>query len=348
MANVQTHFITFHTRIKLVQVEENQVLRDARDAVLDALRAGLRKLFKEKGTPVPTFTPFNQGSYAMNTGVKPVLGREYDIDVGLDFDLITDDHDPVEVKIWIRDALKVEGITAEIRRSCVTVFRDGYHVDLAVYARPRYGTALHLAKGKENSGAAHRLWQVSDPQGLKEKIAGQFSGEDGQQFRRTIRSLKRWRDENFSADGNAAPIGIGLTVAAYHWFQVQKTTSWMDNKVTYDDRLALEQFVRTLTQNFTQVWDHDEQRRYPRLAVTLPVQPSSDLFEKMTNKQMDAFKQKLDALLTALKQARQELDVHDACAILNAQFGDAFPVPDKQESSKATRAGISGSGSSGC
>lgn len=348
MANVQTHFITFHTRIKLAQYDENKTLRDARDEVIDALRAGLKTLFQDKGKPVPTFTSFNQGSYAMNTGVKPLDSREYDIDVGLDFDLITDDHDPVEVKIWIRDALKLESITSEIRRPCVTVFKDGYHVDLAVYARPRYNTSLHLAKGKENSGAAHRVWQVSDPQGLKDLIANRFAGDDVRQFRRTIRYLKRWRDENFSADGNAAPIGIGLTVAAYHWFQVQKTTSWMDNKVTYDDRLALERFVRTLTQNFTQVWDHDEQRRYPRLAVTLPVQPFSDLFERMTNKQMDAFKQKLDALLTALEQARQELDVHDACAILEAQFGEAFPIPDKQESSKTTRAGISGSGSSGC
>lgn len=347
MANLQTQFITFHTEIKLAQYDENKTLRDARDEVLNALRAGLKTLFQDKGKPVPTFTPFNQGSYAMNTGVKPLLGREYDIDVGLDFDLITDDLDPVEVKTWIRDALKRQGIAAEIRRSCVTVFRDGYHVDLAVYARPRSSTALHLAKGKENSGAAHRLWQISDPQGLKEKIAGQYSGEDGQQFRHTIRYLKRWRDENFTADGNAAPIGIGLTVAAYHWFQVQKTTSWMNNKVTYDDRLALERFVRELIRQFNPVWDDVDKREYPRLAVTLPVQPSSDLFEKMTNKQMDAFKQKLDALLTALEQARQELDVHDACAILKDQFGDAFPVPDKQESSKTTRAGISGSGSSG-
>lgn len=347
MANVQNQFKTFHEAIKLAQYDENVTLRDERDAVLAALRTGLKKVFENKTDPTPTFTAFNQGSYAMNTGVKPLPGREYDIDVGLEFALITD-HDPVNVKKWIRDALADYENGAEIRRSCVTVFKDGYHVDLAVYAHPRYMDTLHLAKGKENSGDAHRLWQISDPQGLKDLIANRFSGDDAKQFRRTIRYLKRWRDVNFSGDGNAAPIGIGLTVAAYHWFSVERERNSLGSSPVYDDRLALEQFVRILIGQFSLVWDDGDRRHYPRLQVYLPVQPKSDLFEKMTNKQMEAFKAKLEGLLTALESARSKLDVHDACVILAQQFGTDFPVPPKQESSKVTRAGIAGSGSSGC
>lgn len=350
MANVQQQFDEFHGKIKLERFDENKALRDERDAVLKALREGLKKVFENKEEKTPTFWFFNQGSYAMNTGVKPLPGGQYDIDVGVVLSVTMDGRDAVDVKKWVRDALADYEQGAEIRRSCVTVFKPGYHVDLAVYADPELSAnrKLNLAKGKENSGEDHRFWQVSDPQGFQNLIANKLEGDDARQFRCCIRSLKRWRDERFSSDGSAAPIGIGLTAAAYHWFEVSKTYDPLSLKTRYDDRAALEKFVQRLVNSFGPVWDPENQRSFSRLEVRLPVEPYGDLFSRMTGLQMEAFKTKLEALLSALQTARSKLEVHDACAELAKHFGSDFPVPDKEQSSTPTKRAVSDSGSSGC
>jgi hypothetical protein len=351
MADVQKQFFEFHGKIKLLRFEENQTLRDERDEVISALKAGLKAIFPNDADRPSVVRYFDQGSYDMNTGIKPLPEGEYDIDTGVVISRSMDDHGPVLMKQWVRNALENQGRTADIRRSCVTVFKDGYHVDLAVYADPDLSRnrALNLAKGKENSGDDHRFWEKSDPEGLADLIADRFSGDDAAQFRRCIRDLKRWRDERYgSATGNAIPIGIGITVAAYHWFSVNKRTDGVSRKVTYDDRAALEGFVRTLINNFSfSTYDNTEQKSMYRLSVSLPIEPYSDLFAKMTDKQMSTFKEKLEVLLTALAEAREKVEVSDACAVLARQFGRDFPTPTKEETSTRTRLPVSGSGSSG-
>ncbi|MFV2044576.1 MAG: hypothetical protein ACC700_15250, partial [Anaerolineales bacterium] len=130
--------------------------------------------------------------------------------------------DPVTPKLMVHEAL--DGHTKEvlIRRSCVTVFyqREGepiYHVDLAIFSDgAENGDGKHrLAKGKQNSAQELRIWEASDPQALTDKIIDRFEGNDRDQFRRIVRYLKRWKDVNFPSDGNAAPLGIGLTILAY-------------------------------------------------------------------------------------------------------------------------------------
>ena len=130
MVNVQSEFLTFHDKIKLS--EENQELRNKRDILLNKLR-------KNISDKAASFTTFNQGSYAMGTGIKPDDG-DFDIDVGLKFDIDHDDYsDPVQVKQWVKDALDGHTKSVKIRRSCVTVTYQKdkepiYHVDFAVYA----------------------------------------------------------------------------------------------------------------------------------------------------------------------------------------------------------------------
>ncbi|MDX1996199.1 MAG: nucleotidyltransferase, partial [Thermoanaerobaculia bacterium] len=153
MPAVQKQFEDFHANIKLDKDGENLKLRERRDVLLRTLSANL-------DSEVPSFEDFNQGSYAMHTGVLPLDGN-YDIDVGLIFDCTRDKYrDPVELKEAVRDALDSNGRTVVIRRPCVTVNylrndRVEYHVDLAIYAR-RDDELLDLAKGKENSGADFR------------------------------------------------------------------------------------------------------------------------------------------------------------------------------------------------
>lgn len=81
MADLQTQFNKFHETIK-IDFEGNKPLREKRDVILAELRAGLKKQFL---TNSPTFKDFVQVSYDLATGVEPLQGEDYDIDIGLDF-----------------------------------------------------------------------------------------------------------------------------------------------------------------------------------------------------------------------------------------------------------------------
>lgn len=339
MADVQTYFEIFHEAIKLKQFDENQTLRDKRDIVLDKLKSRLKVIFEDKGEIVPTYDIFDQGSYKMGTGVIP-LDIDFDIDVGVSFKVKKDDYpDSVDVKKWVFDALDGHTKKVDMRWSCVTVFyqkdKDDepvYHVDLAVYSDESCNSdgKKYIAKGKLNSMAENKSWEISDPKGLVDKVSNKYSGDDKSQFIRVIRYLKRWKDFKFSSDGNTAPIGIGLTISVYNWFTPNKTlTDILANKYKYNDMQATKSVVKGMLENFAYYLAGSE--TVERLKVKLPVDPQSDLFEKMTNSQMTTLKEKLNNLLDALSSATDEVDPVKACETLKKVFGDDFPVPEKPD-----------------
>jgi len=337
MADVQKHFESFHETIKLKQFDENQTLRDKRDIVLNKLKTRLKTIFEEKGEPVPTYQAFDQGSYKMGTGVIP-LDSDYDIDVGVSFNVSKDDYpDPVEVKEWVYDALNGHTKKVDMRRPCVTVFyqkgdEPQYHVDLAIYSDESCNAdgKKYLAKGKLNSSDDNKSWEVSDPKGLADTVGNKYSGDDKKHFVRIIRYLKRWKDHNFSSNGNAAPIGIGLTISAYKWFSPNKTTDIVANTTKYNDLQATRGVVSGMLNNFGD-----------RLRVYLPVEPYSELFDKMTDNQMTNLKGKLESLLEALDSAIGEVDPVKACETLKKVFGDDFPVPEKPDTGEKKSRAIS-------
>jgi len=349
VADIQKYLVEFHDKVKLD--DENETLRDKRDKVLKKLKQELEANFEAEGKTPPTYTAINQGSYAMLTGVKPIAG-DYDIDVALLFDIKKADHpDAVEVKKWVFDALEGHTKAVEMLRPCVRVQyqengEPAYHVDLAVYsdATQNDDGRTYLARGLLNSTPENRYWEKADPRGLISKVRNRFSGDDAAQFRRVIRYLKRWKDLRFPSNGNAAPVGIGITISAYNWFAVQKTVDAFAGTSKYDDLLALEVFVRETIQRFRLGIFNGEMAE--RLEAFLPVEPYNDVFSKMTNSQMKEFKAKLEALLEAIIEAKNEVDPVEACEILRRKFGDDFPVPEKKETAQVTvKAMASGSSS---
>ena len=344
MAIVQKQFNEFDDTIRLGRFEEEKRLREKRDVIRKKLRDRLPNVFEAHDENCPEFYCRNQGSYELGTGVKP-LDSDYDIDQGLYFKVSTTDYpDPVVLKKRVHEALEGHTDSVRIRRPCVTVqYRQGdeplYHVDLAVYSdgSENGDGKSRLATGKENSGEEFRTWEVSDPQGLVDKIHDRFSGNDRAQFRRCVRYLKRWRDENFDSDGNAAPIGIGLTVAAYD----DLSPVYSDAVAGIpDDLTALRNLIRDVLGRFTPQWDLEQEKTIKRLTVTLPVELYNDLFERMTSRQMEDFEKKLERLLEVLDYAIEEVDPHDACKELRRVFGDDFPVPDKPDTAKRHSAAI--------
>jgi hypothetical protein len=351
LANVQKQFEAFHEAIKLGKFDENQILRDKRDIIRQKLEDQLLEIFEMHGQECPVFSFRDQGSYALDTGIKPLDG-DYDIDQGLYFEVCyTDYPDPVVLKQRVYEVLEKYTQNIRIRQPCVTVFyqladEPIYHVDIAVYSSESKNPdgKARLARGKSYSAPENRYWEISDPEGLSATIFVRFDKETArEQFRRIVRYLKRWKDVNFLSDGNAAPRGIALTIAAYDY--LQETFSDFFSRV-HDDLRALRTLISTLLRRFTYEWDETEQTFVRRLVVKLPVEPGNDLFERMTNNHMEDLEAKLKALLKALDAAADAVDPIEACERLQDVFGDDFPVPSKEETAKQHRPAIVSSGSS--
>jgi len=341
MANVQKQFEEFHEKIQLKDMEDNKELREKRDIILNRLKNNI-------SSDAASYSHFNQGSYAIGTGIKPIDG-EYDIDVGIKFNISKDDYpDPVEVKKWVYEAVKDHTSNVEMRRPCITVtyLKNGepeFHVDLAIYAANNSDNKLYLARGKLNSSVDNKAWEVSNPLDLISLINSQFDdSEDKKQFRRIIRYLKRWKDVKFTTDGNAAPTGIALTISAYDYLKISKQYDYATGKYKYDDIQALYDLSVSLLNRFNHEYSEDEERIVERIHIYLPTEPNNDLFEKMTNKQMEDLKKKIENLKAVLWTAKNETDPHEACKKLTDVFGEEFPVPPKEETGQKKTAAIIG------
>ena len=332
MADCRTQFNKFHDNIKLK--EENEILKDKRDIIIKKLNEKLPEQTDYE------FSVFNQGSYAMHTGIKP-LNDDYDIDVGLYFEMSKDDVDPIAAKKWILNALEGHTKDVKIKKPCVTVtYEAGYHVDVTVYAANNSDGKVYLAKGKPSSKEEEKYWDESNPKDLIKTIK-EFSSDENnrKQFRRVVRYLKRWKDNKFTSV-NGKPTGIALTSCVYHWLDIQKETDPFDGKTTYKDLDALINIVNNMTSKFVNeyVLVDDEYKFMPRLKVYLPVDPKPELFEKMTSKQMKTFKEKLEDLLASLEEAKGKTDPTEAAEILQKQFEDDFPIPTKSSTGKKAMA----------
>lgn len=354
MPNVQPQFDQFHSTIRLGRFDEEATLREKRDIIRKRLRECLPGVFKKYAEPYTEPTFVDQGSYEMRTGVKPLDG-DYDIDQGVYFMVSREDYpDPVTLKKRVHEALEGHTDRVEIRRPCVTVFylQEGgvlYHVDLAIYSDASCNAdgQDYLARGKQHSDAEHREWEVSNPQALEDALFGTYTTEDGRkQYRRIVRFMKRWKSVQFNGTGNAAPRGIGLTVAVQSFlmlpiYQDPLTAS------SFDDLAALRRLVDAILANFTyQLYDEEEEKWYARLRVYLPVEPRNDLFARMSNKQMEGFRNQLEELRDALASAASAVDPRAACVILQGVFGEDFPIPPEEDTAKKLPRAIVSSSSS--
>ena len=321
MSTLQTAFIQFHDAIKLD--DENETLREKRDILLNKLKEKISK-------DAASYTTFNQGSYTMNTGIKPKDG-DYDIDVGLKFDINKNDYsDPVKVKKWVYDALNGHTKSDTIRRSCVTVQYQQeneplYHVDFAVYAASNDDGKLYIAKGKEFSSADEKYWEKSDPQGLIQKVRDKYTNSaDAAQFRRTIRYMKKWKALKFSSSGNSAPTGIALTVLAYNLFSPQSIYDSISQNTSYDDFTAIHNLVKSIKNKFTMVYENGT--FYYTISINLPVEPYNNLFEKMTLKQKTAFYDEIVAMDDKLEEVKKKSSLSDKCTLLQELFETDFRI----------------------
>ena len=318
MPKLQKEFIDFHDEVKLGTYDENQTLRDKRDLLIDELKTGLEDEKIPNTDKALTFTTFGQGSYAMHTGITPP-DSDYDIDVGIAFDIQKGDYPPLKLKKMIRDKLTREKRTVLIRRPCITIkYAAGYHVDLAVYADN--SDDYHIAWGKEFS--ADPIWEKSEPKKLIDWVKEiSTDAKERLQYRRCVRYLKAWKEKHFSGNGNAMPPSIGLTIQAGKWFSYRGDS----------DLDALISILSHIHNDFTDEYHEDSDSWKKSIKAYLPVEPFNDVYDQMTLTQTDSFYEKIDALLEALETALDEDDAHEASKILRSVFGDKFTLVEKEE-----------------
>lgn len=342
MHNIQNHFLDFHDAIKMGTYDENETLRSKRTTVVKALKTGLKKIYEDKDEDPPEFCDFAQGSYALSTGVKPIettAGLDYDIDVGIvfkgDTSIFTE---PVALKELVHKSLSGHTEVVSIRHSCVTVvYKAGYHVDLAIYVHPEMDIngELPLAKGRPGSLITNKYWEQNEPLTLGKEIQRVFTDANARaQFRRVIRYLKRWRDLKYKGElGDAAPVGVGLTIAGLSLFCASIDTVSKEE----DDLQAVLGFVSSLVSAFADnQWSAKDGAYGRRIVVMVPFAPATDVFWKITNVNMEKLEKRLKALKEKLEAAVDKSDCFEAAEVLQKAFGDDFPICVKKSDTKGS------------
>lgn len=320
MADIQKQFEDFHAVIR-VDFDMAAELREKRDIVLERIRKHLADNDR------PAFRELMQGSYKMKTGVRPIADLEYDIDIGLRFDIRDSDHSAADVRRWVLDAVKGHTNTIEDRGPCIRVgYEKGFHLDLVIYA------AWKDSAGKEQYRLAHKTkgWRPADPAALVDHVdrhrESQFAGtEDDEtktdQFRRCVRAHRRWIDVQIPRETDAKPTGLAFVLLAIQ--RGLQRASFLDGRS--DDRQALARFARSLAQSAG------------RLTANKPTPEHEDVLARLSEGDMQDLKSRFAALADALDFAGTTADPVAACKRLVTVFGSDFPVPEPEETAKRTR-----------
>jgi len=318
MADLQKYFEQFHRAIR-TDYEMNATLREKKDIILERIRRHL------KANDRPGFDELLQGSYKMRTGVIPIAELEYDIDVGLRFRIRASEFEAKTVRQWVFDAVDGHTETVEEKGPCIRVtYSDGYHVDLVVYAAwTDDSNRDHIRLGHKTAG-----WVEAEPQGLldhvetaREKFTATKDATGTDQFRRSVRYLKRWNDVAIPVERRDKPTGLAFTLQCCDHLAPRATVS-----LESDDRAALAAVARIAATTIG------------RIVARKPTPQHEDMFGRLSDEEMTKLKARFGVLANTLDEAGRETDPVEACKKLRKVFGDDFPVPEPADTGKKSRA----------
>lgn len=319
MANIQKQFEQFHDTIRM-DYSRSAKLREKRDIILKRIK----KHLAENGRP--GFRRLLQGSYKMKTGVIPIEDLEYDIDVGLRFMFSEDDYSAAEVRKWVFEAVDGHTESVEEKGPCVRVtYADGYHVDLVIYAvwNDGAGTAQYRLAHKEDN------WLPANPPALIDFVKSarkpyrntKDSCTQTDQFRRSVRALRRWDDKALPMVSEDKPTGLAFVLLSEKHLAPRTTLSGNP-----DDRAALYDLACTAANTVERIVAHKPTPQY------------EDMFGRISEAGMTKLLARFASLRDALKKAGEEPDPVEACKMLQDEFGDDFPVPPPEDTAKKTNA----------
>ena len=298
-------------------------MREKRDIILSEIQS-------RKDSSIPSFTPLNLGSYALNTGVH-YKSNEYDIDCGIRIAISKreiNNYSAGLVKGSIYDAITGHR-EKKYRRKCITAiyFDEGkpaFHLDFPVFAYDATNGTYYLADGKQGDVK----WVHQEPEKLIDylKFTSNINDAFPAQYKRIVSFLKLWKDKVFSSKpADSCPPSVGLTVETRQYFDTMRN-------VNEDISILISCANRLL--NLITVNGNSYQ-----INKILPYSPTNDnIYYKMASdsKFVEVFKTMLVEFIDTLTQARtmQESSLENACRELRKVLPD-FPMPEKEQAGRS-------------
>lgn len=319
MADLHSTFKEFD-EIIMLSSSKKTTLKTSRDSI----RADIRQYF-EDNRDKHSVNFKGQGSFMMNTTIKPI-SNEFDLDDGVYiFGKEEDRPTPQTAHNWIYDAVKNRTSSeSKDKNTCVRViYKSDYHVDLPIYYKvdksedefsldDEIPELAHLSKG----------WIQSDPYAFKKWFDKQAKGKA--QLKRIVRYLKAWSDKKQNDNNKLRfPSGMIFTILA-------------SNHLVEDERddIALLETLKVIQKEI-------DDTRFS-LAYYECYRPTVDETENLLDKYSaestkNSFLNALDSFIKSGEQAIELESKKDACAKWQKHLGDRFPCSAiKDESSNSS------------
>jgi hypothetical protein len=307
---LETQFDKFLVTISLTATQKQRI-----ESAVQSLRNYLAAFFELDESGV-----FVQGSYATNSAIKPAPTNddgEYDVDLMVVCGNVNDE--PQEVKTKVVEALEFHGTYKEKieytppSKPCVRLrYADDntgkFHVDL-VPARTSssFGIPLEVPRSDE--------WKGTAPAEFAE-----WSKNQGENFRRTVMMLKRWRDEQQETKRGVKSIIFQVLIAKHL-------------SASKDDATRITQTLESMSQAYADL------ETPPK--VVNPVLPSENLSEKWTNVDFKDFTSSLKDAAELAREALKETDEALSTEKWQALLGGTFPnAPKKDLTVEQVKAGL--------
>lgn len=292
MIDTSVQFQEFLEEIELKQKQVDRI-ESARNSLSDLLKSTYS--LNDNGV-------FVQGSYANGTAIRPVVGGEYDIDiVAVTADEGDGATDAIRDLYGALEGSRYKNMIEE-RKPCVRVtYVDdeigGFHVDVVPV---RLATSTHSAAPYEAPRKASG-WHDTAPTEYTVWCADQ-----GDDFQRTVRMLKRWRDEQ--QDVRKAVKSIVLQVLVSQHMPVGVSDDADRIATTFIDMNAALEHLDSAPE------------------VLNPVLDTENLAARWSDTDFANFKKELKDAAEIANEAIEADNLVEACEKWGELFGDAFPV----------------------
>ncbi|MDN5109559.1 nucleotidyltransferase [Aliarcobacter butzleri] len=327
--SLQKQFKKFDKKIYLTK--QCDAYKDAR-AKEHSILEDIRKQFIEEGYPV--VKNYRQGSFKTDTAIVSLKG-DFDVDRAIIIHKDKAPDDPVKCKKIIYDILEKRGFkNHKIKTPCVTADYTSLnlHIDYAVF-QVDDSENYDIALGKLNSKEENKEWEYSESKQLIDWINGNdnpigflnLTNEEKLQFKRLVRYMKRWRDNNFQETNRPYIYSIGLTIMIKESFHPSIDENGKENDL--ESLINTIEYVLNYRRYFINMGDDKYDVR-----VYIPFEPKVDVFRKHGKSQGTVFHSKLVTLLEKLKKANEEGDLKKQCKILQDVFGDDFEIDEESNS----------------
>ncbi len=268
--------------------------------------------------------PFLQGSVPSGTAIRPLGNDEYDVDVIYPFRLAAlSDRAPAAIFRWFAGRVQESPIyrgKLTLKHRCVRVnYAGDFHMDIIPSTRDVPGQQPYAVPTRDLAA-----WVTNDPTGLvdwirtKDRASGMPDADGDGAFIRSVRMMKRWRDQFFGTDPRPSSILL-TTILGRHEASVRAYNPPLTDPLypgNRHDAAYLYDMLR-LTHGCIQ---HPESRPFAH-----PIMPAEDLRRDWDATFTTLFLDRLAACIAHLRRGIDATNDPQAAGHFQQAFGETFP-----------------------